>query len=105
MDNFDLKKYLVENKVTTQSSLNEDENISEVIIDKIKSLTQRTPDETGLINSLDMFSDQLLFPGKEKYDTVIKKAKKFGMNIDKEQASNIIQKVIDKKLEDLEKQF
>jgi hypothetical protein len=43
-----------------------------------------------------MFSDQLLFPGKEKYDTVIKKAKKFGMNIDKEQASNIIQKVIDK---------
>jgi hypothetical protein len=27
MDNFDLKKYLVENKVTTQSSLNEDENL------------------------------------------------------------------------------
>jgi hypothetical protein len=40
MDNFDLKKYLVENKVTNNSK------ISESIISKIASLFQRTPSET-----------------------------------------------------------
>jgi hypothetical protein len=42
MDNFDLKKYLVENKVTNNSK------ISESII-SIASLFQRTPSETKLL--------------------------------------------------------
>jgi hypothetical protein len=93
-DNFDTSKWLVENKIT--------KNISESIIDKIKSLFQHTPVESKLLNSLDLFNDNLLSPGEEKFNTVIEKAKKFGMNIDKEQASNIIQKKLAMKIEDLE---
>ena len=123
-DNFNASKWLVENKITTQSRLNtandvydsfkdesyddEDEeldenqkNISESIIDKIKSLFQRTPVEIKLLNSLDLFDDNLLSPGEEKFNAVIEKAKKFDMNINKEQASNIIQKKLAMEIEDL----
>jgi hypothetical protein len=78
------------------------DNISESIMSKIVSLFQRTPVETKLLNSLDLFDDDLLEPGEEKFNTVIAKAKEFGMDIDKEQAYDIIQKKLAKEIEDLE---
>jgi hypothetical protein len=78
------------------------DNISESIISKIASLFQRTPDETKLLNSLDLFDDNLLEPGSEKLDTVIAKAKEFGMDINDEQAYDILQKKLAMAIEDLE---
>ena len=72
------------------------------IIDKIKSLFTRTPAETRLIKSLDLFDDNLIFPGEEKFNTVIEKAKKLGMDIDRNQASEIIKKKLAMAIEDLE---
>jgi hypothetical protein len=95
MDNFDLKKYLVENKVTNNSK------ISESIISKLASLFQRTPSETKLLNSLDLFDDNLLEIGERKLNIVIERAKEFGMDINDEQAYNIIQKKLAMELENL----
>jgi hypothetical protein len=98
MDNFDLKKYLAENRFPSQSP-----QISESIMDKIKSLFQRTPAEVKLLNSLDLFDDSLLYFGDEKFNNVIEKAKKFGMNLSDEEASNIIQKKLAMEIEKLQK--
>lgn len=75
--------------------------VNESIIDKIKSLFQRTPIETKLLNSLDIFTDDLLAPGEKKYDIVIKKAKSFGMDINREQALEILQKRLAMEIENL----
>jgi hypothetical protein len=98
MDNFDLKKYLAENRLPAQSP-----QISESIMDKIKSLFQRTPAEVKLLNSLDLFDDGLLYFGDEKFNNVIEKAKKFGMNLSDKEASNIIQKKLAMEIEKLQK--
>ena len=73
------------------------------IFDKIKSLFTRTPAETRLINSLNLFDDNLIFPGEEKFNTVIEKAKKFGMDIDRNTASEIIKKKLAMEIEKLDK--
>jgi hypothetical protein len=80
-------------------------NISESIMSKIASLFQRTPSETKLLNSLDLFDDDLLEPGDGKLDTVIARAKEFGMDIDKKQAYDIISKKLAKEIEDLENEI
>ena len=95
MDNFNLRKYLAENKVTNNSK------ISESIISKISSLFQRTPSETKLLNSLDLFDDNLLEIGERKLNIVIERAKEFGMDINDEQAYNIIQKKLAMEIENL----
>ena len=77
-------------------------NISESILSKISSLFQRTPNEIKLLNSLDLFNDGLLEPGAEKLDNVVAKAKEFGMDINDEQAYNIIQKKLAIEIEKLE---
>ena len=74
------------------------------IIDKIKSLFTRTPAETRLIKSLDLFDDNLIFPGEEKFNTVIARAKKFGMDIDRSQASDIIKKKLAMVIGELDKE-
>jgi hypothetical protein len=81
------------------------DNISESIMSKIASLFQRTPSETKLLNSLDLFDDDLLEPGEGKLDTVIARAKEFGMDIDKKQAHDIISKKLAKEIEDLENEI
>lgn len=73
------------------------------IFDKIKSLFTRTPAEIKLIKSLDLFDDNLLSPGVEKFITVIKRAKQFGMDIDKDKAFEIIQKKLAMEIEELDK--
>lgn len=73
----------------------------ESIIDKIKHLFQRTPVEVKLLNKLDVYD--LLNPGDEKFNIVIKAAKQLGMNIDKAKASELIQKKLSMEIEDLEK--
>ena len=73
----------------------------ESFMDKIKSLFMRTPAETKLLNSLDIFSDDLLSPGEEKYDIVINKAKEFGMDIDDAQALVLLQKKLAMEIEKL----
>jgi hypothetical protein len=93
-DNFDASKWLIENKIS--------KNINESLMDKLTSLFKRTPAETKLLNSLDLFDDDLIFPGEEKFNTVIERAKKFGMDINKEQASTIIQKKLAMMIGDLE---
>ena len=93
-DNFDAGKWLVENKVS--------KNINESFMDKLTSLFKRTPAETKLLNSLDLFDDDLLSPGEEKLNTVIERAKKFGMDIDTKQAYTIIQKKLAMMIGDLE---
>jgi hypothetical protein len=72
-------------------------------MDKIKSLFQRTPAEVKLLNSLDLFDDGLLYFGDEKFNNVIEKAKKFGMNLSDKEASNIIQKKLAMEIEKLQK--
>lgn len=62
MDNFDLKKYLVENKVTTQSRLNEDESNFE-IGDKFK--VTKSPDSKimqYLKSAISAFYDRKIQP-------------------------------------------
>ncbi len=62
MDNFDLKKYLVENKVTTQSRLNEDESNFE-IGDKFKVI--KSPDSKimqYLKSAISAFYDRKIQP-------------------------------------------
>ena len=74
------------------------------IIDKIKSLFTRTPAETKLLKSLDIFTDELLSPGQGKYDFVIKRAKEFGMDIDQDQAFKILQKKLAMEIEELDRE-
>jgi hypothetical protein len=101
-----MKNQLNEIKRMQQLAGIEDKNnISESIISKIASLFQRTPDEIKLLNSLDLFDDDLLGSGEEKYNTVIAKAKEFGMDIDKNQAHDIISKKLAKEIEDLENEI
>jgi hypothetical protein len=75
--------------------------MEESFMDKIKSLFMRTPVETKLLNSLDLFSDDLLSPGEEKYNIVINKAKEFGMDIDRAQAFILLQKKLAMEIENL----
>ena len=75
--------------------------MKESFMDKIKSLFMRTPAETKLLNSLDIFSDDLLSPGEKKYDIVINKAKEFGMDIDDAQALVLLQKKLAMEIEKL----
>ena len=75
----------------------------ESIVDKIKHLFQRTPAEVKLLNKLDVFD--LLTPGNEKFNIVIKAAKQLGMNIDKAKASKLIQKKLSMEIEDLENEI
>jgi hypothetical protein len=75
--------------------------IEESFMDKIKSLFMRTPVETKLLNSLDLFSNDLLSPGEEKYNIVINKAKEFGMDIDRAQAFILLQKKLAMEIENL----
>ena len=77
------------------------EVMKESFMDKIKSLFMRTPAETKLLNSLDIFSDDLLSPGEKKYDIVINKAKEFGMDIDDSQALVLLQKKLAMEIEKL----
>jgi len=75
--------------------------MEESFMDKIKSFFMRTPAETKLLNSLDIFSDDLLSPGQKKYDIVINKAKEFGMDIDDAQALVLLQKKLAMEIEKL----
>jgi len=75
--------------------------MKESFMDKIKSFFIRTPAETKLLNSLDIFSDDLLSPGQKKYDIVINKAKEFGMDIDNAQALVLLQKKLAMEIEKL----
>jgi hypothetical protein len=47
----------------------------------------------------------LLTPGDEKFNIVIKAAKQLGMNIDKAKASKLIQKKLSMEIEDLENEI
>ena len=78
------------------------EDVNESFADTIKNLFKRTPAETKLLKSLDIFSDGLLSPGEGKFDAVIAKAKEFGMDIDRDQAFKILQKKLAIEIEDLE---
>ena len=78
------------------------EDVNESFADTIKDLFKRTPVETKLLKSLDIFTDELLSPGQGKYDFVIKRAKEFGMDIDQDQAFKILQKRLAMEIEDLE---
>ena len=73
--------------------------LEESLIDKIKSLFVRTPLEVKLLNKLDTFD--LIAPGDEKFNIVIKAAKQMGMDIDKTKASEIIQKKLAMEIESL----
>jgi hypothetical protein len=64
--------------------------LEESLMDKVKSLFTRTPLEVKLLNKLDLFD--LITPGDEKFNIVIKAAKQLGMDIDKNKAFEIIQK-------------
>jgi hypothetical protein len=68
MDNFDLKKYLVENKLTAGSRLNEDE-IGEMatLIKKSSSLENEKPlqvDDLIMWNELDYSNDRGMGPNR-----------------------------------------
>jgi hypothetical protein len=78
------------------------EDVNESFADTIKDLFKRTPVETKLLKSLDIFTDELLSPGQGKFDFVIKRAKEFGMDIDQDQAFKILQKRLAMEIEDLE---
>lgn len=80
-------------------------SVNESIVDKIKSLFKKTPAETKLLNSLDLFSNEadLLGPGPEKIEYVINKAKQFGLELDDTQALEILQKKLATYIEELEK--
>ena len=73
--------------------------LEESLMDKIKSLFVRTPLEVKLLNKLDTFD--LIGPGDEKFNIVIKAAKQMGMDIDKTKASEIIQKKLAMEIESL----
>ena len=73
--------------------------MKESLMDKIKSLFVRTPLEVKLLNKLDVF--ELLAPGDEKFNIVIKTAKQLGMDIDKTKALEIIQKKLAMEIESL----
>lgn len=73
--------------------------LEESLMDKIKSLFTRTPLEVKLLNKLDTFD--LLAPGDEKFNIVIKAAKQLGMDIDKNKAFEIIQKKLAMEIESL----
>ena len=73
--------------------------LEESLMDKIKSLFVRTPLEVKLLNKLDTFD--LICPGDEKFNIVIKAAKQMGMDIDKTKASEIIQKKLAMEIESL----
>ena len=73
--------------------------LEESLMDKIKSLFVRTPLEVKLLNKLDTFD--LIAPGDEKFNIVIKAAKQMGMDIDKTKASEIIQKKLAMEIESL----
>lgn len=94
----------MKNLHTFEEFLNESNEmnlIEESIVDKIKSLFQRTPAETKLLKSLDIFTDELLSPGEGKFDKVIAKAKEFGMDIDRDQAFKLLQKRLAMEIEEL----
>ena len=73
--------------------------MKESLMDKIKSLFVSTPLEVKLLNKLDVF--ELLAPGDEKFNIVIKTAKQLGMDIDKTKALEIIQKKLAMEIESL----
>ena len=80
------------------------EDVNESFADTIKDLFKRTPVETKLLKSLDIFTDELLSPGQGKYDFVIKRAKEFGMDIDPDQAFKILQKKLAMEIEELDRE-
>lgn len=87
--------------IPTFENYSSNEFLQESIVNKIKSLFQRTPTETKLLNSLNIFDDDLLAPGEKKYDIVIKKAKEFGMELSHDQAFEILQKRLAMEIENL----
>ena len=73
--------------------------LEESLMDKVKSLFTRTPLEVKLLNKLDLFD--LIAPGDEKFNIVIKAAKQLGMDIDKNKAFEIIQKKLAMEIDSL----
>jgi ribosomal 50S subunit-associated protein YjgA (DUF615 family) len=103
MKQFNLNNYLNDNPLLKESTSEyKNSTMEESIVDKIKSLFQRTPNDVKLMKSLDLFNDGLLDIGEEKYNTVIEKAKKLGMNISREEAVQIIQKMLANEIQSLE---